>query len=87
MLLKTVHEADLNIWDGHCVFEDDPLDSLRAGRSGQRAVIDEVLLRGVGQETLQGERSDGAALSWPEKTGKVHTKWKLCHYLSTFMSF
>lgn len=71
---KTFHYTDLNIWDGHRVFEDDPLHGLRAGWGRQRAVIDEVLLCGVGQETLQGERRDGAALSWPEKTGIVQMK-------------
>ncbi len=71
---KTVHYTDLNIWDGHRAFEDDPLHGLRAGWGGQRAIIEEVLLCGVGQETLQGERRDGAALSWPEKTGIVQMK-------------
>ena len=35
--------------DGHSVFEDDPLHGLAAGRRGQRAVVNEVLLCGVGQ--------------------------------------
>lgn len=74
---KTVHYTDLNIWDGHRAFEDDPLHGLRARWGGQRAVIEEVLLCGVGQETLQGERRDGAALSWPEKTGIVQMKIKI----------
>lgn len=45
----------LFIGDGRRVLEDDPLHSLAAGRRGQRAVVDEVFLRGVRQETSQGE--------------------------------
>lgn len=45
----------LFVKDGHCVLEDDPLDSLAAGWRGQRAVVDEVFLCGVRQETSQGE--------------------------------
>lgn len=45
----------LFVGDGRRVLEDDPLHSLAAGRRGQGAVVDEVFLRGVRQETSQGE--------------------------------
>lgn len=38
------------------MFEDDPLHRLKAGRRGQRAVVDVVLVRVVGQ---QGQQSEG----------------------------
>lgn len=56
----------LFVKDGHCVLEDDPFDSLAAGRRGQRAIVDEVFLCGVRQETPQGERRKLSALTWTE---------------------
>lgn len=55
--------AHLVVRDGHCVLEDNPLDGLAAGRRGQGTVVDEVLLRGVGQEALQGEGRHLCALT------------------------
>lgn len=47
---------DLSLRYGHRVLEDEPLHSLGAGRRGQRAVVDVVLVRVVGQ---QGKQSEG----------------------------
>lgn len=47
---KQVLLLNLYVRDGHGVFKDDPLHCLGAGRCGERAVVDEVLVRGVGQE-------------------------------------
>lgn len=54
----------LLVGDGHRVLEDDPLDGLAAGRRGQRAVVDEVFVRGVRQEASRGEGRNLGALSW-----------------------
>lgn len=56
--------AHLFLGDGHRALEDDPLHGLAAGRRGQGAVVDKVLVRGVWQEASQGEGRHPGALTW-----------------------
>lgn len=56
--------AHLFLGDGHRALEDDPLDALAAGRRGQGAVVDKVLVRGVWQEASQAEGRHLGALTW-----------------------
>lgn len=56
---------NLYVRDGHGVFEDDPLHGLGAGRRGERAVVDEVLVGGVGQEAQQREGAELTAFTCP----------------------
>lgn len=54
----------LLVGDGRRVLEDDPLHGLAAGRRGQGAVVDEVLVGGVGQEAPRAEGRHRGALTW-----------------------
>lgn len=56
--------SHLFLGDGHRALEDDPLDGVAAGRRGEGAVVDEVLVRGVWQKASQDEGRHLGALTW-----------------------
>lgn len=71
---------DLGFRYGHRVFEDDPLHHLKAGRWGQWAVVDVVLVRVVRQQGQQSEGLQWAALPWGCKSA-THSLLKSLNYL------
>lgn len=66
-LLKVLVSSHLLVRNVRLVLKYNPLHDLTAGWCGQRAVVDEILLCGVGQQTLEAEGWNLSTLSWSKK--------------------